>query len=61
MNSLGTLMWEIFNGFRDGAFPKPEPPGKMPKNLHGLYKKLVTAQAAKLQAQDILNGPILML
>uniref|UniRef100_A0A914X2H6 N-terminal kinase-like protein n=1 Tax=Plectus sambesii TaxID=2011161 RepID=A0A914X2H6_9BILA len=55
MNALGILIWEIFNGFRNGAFEKPEPPGQMPKMLHGHYKKMVTAQAAKLSADEIIS------
>ncbi|CAJ0950369.1 unnamed protein product, partial [Mesorhabditis belari] len=54
LNQLAIAMWEVFNGFKDDI-SKPEPPGRMPKRLHDLYKKMATAQVEKYGAEELIR------
>lgn len=48
-------MWEVFNGFSNPVM-KPQSPGKMPKKLHDLYKKMASSHAARLIVEDLIVG-----
>ncbi|WKY04611.1 hypothetical protein Q1695_005542 [Nippostrongylus brasiliensis] len=54
LNQLAILLWEVFNGFKEGI-TKPEAPGRMPQQLHELYKKMATPAAAKLTVAELIK------
>ncbi|KAF8382894.1 hypothetical protein PRIPAC_72036, partial [Pristionchus pacificus] len=54
LNQLGLVLWELFNGFNEGM-EKAEPPGKIPKKLHDLYKRIATPAAAKQTVAELLR------
>ncbi|GMT10234.1 hypothetical protein PFISCL1PPCAC_1531, partial [Pristionchus fissidentatus] len=54
LNQLGFVLWELFNGFNDGM-ERAEPPGKIPKKLHDLYKRVTTPAAAKQTVAELLR------
>lgn len=54
LNQLAILLWEVFNGFKEGI-TKPEAPGRMPQQLHELYKKMATPAAARLTVSELIK------
>ncbi|GMR58326.1 hypothetical protein PMAYCL1PPCAC_28521 [Pristionchus mayeri] len=54
LNQLGLVLWELFNGF-NSKMEKAEPPGKIPKKLHELYKRIATPAAAKQTVAELLR------
>ncbi|KAK5971451.1 N-terminal kinase protein, partial [Trichostrongylus colubriformis] len=54
LNQLAILLWEVFNGFKEGI-TKPEAPGRMPEKLHELYKKMATPAAARISVSDLIK------
>ncbi|GMS79591.1 hypothetical protein PENTCL1PPCAC_1766 [Pristionchus entomophagus] len=54
LNQLGFVLWELFNGFNEGM-ERAEPPGKIPKKLHDLYKRMATPAAAKQTVTELLR------
>uniref|UniRef100_A0A0N5AYC8 N-terminal kinase-like protein n=1 Tax=Syphacia muris TaxID=451379 RepID=A0A0N5AYC8_9BILA len=54
LNSVGILLWEVFNGFDDNM-SKPGAPGKIPRQFVDFYKKCVSAQASKYSVAELLK------
>ncbi|CAI4225128.1 unnamed protein product [Auanema sp. JU1783] len=54
LNQLGMVLWEIFNGFNAGV-SKAQAPGKIPKRLVELYKKIVAPSASRLSASELIR------
>ncbi|KAJ1350826.1 hypothetical protein KIN20_006717 [Parelaphostrongylus tenuis] len=54
LNQLAILLWEIFNGFQDRV-TKPDAPGKLPKKLHDLYRRMATPAAARTSSAELIR------
>ncbi|XGW30662.1 hypothetical protein V3C99_009547 [Haemonchus contortus] len=54
LNQLAILLWEVFNGFKEGI-TKPEAPGRMPQKLHDLYKKIASPAAGRTSVSDLIK------
>ncbi|KJH47631.1 HEAT repeat protein [Dictyocaulus viviparus] len=54
LNQLAMLLWEIFNGFSD-RITKSEAPGKIPRKLHDLYKRIATPAAARTSSAELIR------
>ncbi|VDM59371.1 unnamed protein product [Angiostrongylus costaricensis] len=54
LNQVALLLWEIFNGFQDRVI-KPDGPGKIPKKLHDLYRRMATPAAARTSSAELIR------
>ncbi|KAE9413735.1 hypothetical protein Angca_003663 [Angiostrongylus cantonensis] len=54
LNQVSLLLWEIFNGFQDRVI-KPDGPGKIPKKLHDLYRRMATPAAARTSSAELIR------
>ncbi|VDO33815.1 unnamed protein product [Haemonchus placei] len=57
LNQLAILLWEVFNGFKEGI-TKPEAPGRMPQKLHDLYKKIASPAAGRTSVSDLIKESV---